>query len=76
MVNDITSDTMLIIYLKETFTNEFEPVDNNNTIENNSQEETENENSELNIEPMIIGQDIVSPFDSVVYTIENAENGH
>lgn len=77
MVNDITSDTMLIIYLKETFTNEFEPVDNNNnTIENNSQEETENENNELNIEPMIIGQDIVSPFDSVVYTIENAENGH
>lgn len=76
MVNDITSDTMLIIYLKETFTNEFEPVDNNNTIENNSQEETENENNELNIEPIIIGQDIVSPFDSVVYTIENAENGH
>lgn len=76
MVNDITSDTMLIIYLKETFTNEFEPVDNNNTIENNSQEETENENNELNIEPMIIGQDIVSPFDSVVYIIENAENGH
>jgi hypothetical protein len=76
MVNDITSDTMLIIYLKETFTNEFEPVDNNNTIENNSQEETENENSELNIEPIIIGQDIVSPFDNVVYTIENAENGH
>ena len=76
MVNDITSDTMLIIYLKETFTNEFEPVDNNNTIENNSQEETENENNELNIEPMIIGQDIVSPFDNVVYTIENAENGH
>ena len=76
MVNDITSDTMLIIYLKETFTNEFEPVDNNNTIENNSQEEIENENNELNIEPMIIGQDIVSPFDDVVYTIENAENGH
>ena len=76
MVNDITSDTMLIIYLKETFTNEFEPVDNNNTIENNSQEETENENNELNIEPIIVGQDIVSPFDSVVYTIENAENGH
>lgn len=76
MVNDITSDTMLIIYLRETFTNEFEPVDNNNTIENNSQEEIENENNELNIEPTIIGQDIVSPFDNVVYTIENAENGH
>ena len=78
MVNDITSETMLIIYLRETFTNEFEPVDNNNTIDdNNSQEENNNdENNELNIEPMIVGSDTVSPFDNASYIIENAGNGH
>jgi len=77
MVNDITSDTMLIIYLKETFTNEFEPMYNNTTDNNDSQEEeTEDENNEINIEPTILGNDTVSPFDNATYTIENAGGGN
>jgi hypothetical protein len=78
MVNDITSETMLIIYLRETFTNEFEPVDNTTDDDNSQEEENSNddENNEPNIEPIIVGPDTVSPFDSVSYIIENAASGN
>ena len=69
MVNDITSETMLIIYLKEAFINEFDPVINTTNEENNSQE------TDVDMEYTILGEDTVNPFDKVVYTIENIEGG-
>ena len=74
MVDDITSDTMLIIYLKETYINEFEPADNLNDAGVGSDENTEN-NEEPIEAAAINGPDTVYPFDKIVYTIENAENG-
>ena len=71
MVNDISSETLLIVYLKETFTNEFDPVTNT----------TEPENIEPSgDEPIIgtaaiIGKDQLYPFDKASYAIENAEGG-
>lgn len=74
MVDDITSDTMLIIYLKETYINEFEPAENLNDAGTGS--ETNTEPAETPSETAAInGLDSVYPFDDVVYTIENAENG-
>ena len=64
MVNDITSDTMLIIYLKEAFTNEFEPVPN----EQDEQEQDEDTS-------LIIGPDAVYPFDSALYDVAEGING-
>ena len=69
MVNDITSETMLIIYLKEAFINEFDPVINTTNEENNSQE------TDVDMEYTILGEDTVNPFDKIVYTIENIEGG-
>ena len=69
MVNDITSETMLIIYLKEAFINEFDPVINTTNEENSSQE------TDVDMEYTILGEDTVNPFDKVVYTIENIEGG-
>lgn len=67
-VNDLTSDTMLIVYLKETFINEFADA------AEEEQTEAEEENSEVNISA-IQGLDNVYPFDTIVYTIEGYENG-
>ena len=69
MVNDITSETMLIIYLKEAFINEFDPVINTTNEENSSQE------TDVDMEYTILGEDTVNPFDKIVYTIENIEGG-
>ena len=72
MVNDITSDTMLIVYLKETFTNEFDPV--TNTIPED--EESSNENNETPIDVAAInGPDELYPFDRGTYTIVNSLGG-
>ena len=75
MVNDITSDTMLIVYLKETFVNEFEPV--TNEIAEEPVPETPTETPE---EPIVVaainGKDSLYPFDKAIYSIENAENGN
>lgn len=73
MVNDITSDTMLIIYLKETFLNEFDPVENTTA-------ETGDSTHTADITPedgaaAIIGSNELYPFDKATYTIQNAENG-
>ena len=77
MVNDITSDTMLIVYLKEAFTNEFE--ENENVLEetqiNNTEEEEENNNNEIILTPYIDGADFGYPFDTLTYSIKNADNG-
>jgi hypothetical protein len=60
---------MLIIYLKEAFINEFDPVINTTNEENNSQE------TDVDMEYTILGEDTVNPFDKIVYTIENIEGG-
>jgi DNA helicase HerA-like ATPase len=71
MVNDITSDTMLIVYLKETFTNEFDPVTNTT-----DDAETPDVNPVIDdITAAIVGYDTVYPFDKVSYEIENASGG-
>jgi hypothetical protein len=71
MVNDISSETLLIVYLKETFTNEFDPVTNTTKPEN-----TEPSGDEPIIgTATIIGKDQLYPFDKASYAIENAEGG-
>lgn len=71
-VNDLSSETMLIVYMKETFTNEFDPV-TNTTIEDNA------ETPEIEVPSVgsaaIKGLDSLYPFDKAIYTIENADNG-
>ena len=59
---------MLIVYLKETFINEFADA------AEEEQTEAEEENSEVSISA-IQGLDNVYPFDTIVYTIEGYENG-
>ena len=71
-VNDLSSPTMLIIYLKETFTNEFDPVTNELDKEENSSTE---EQSSLDLQPTIKGKDEVYPFDTAEYTINNISGG-
>ena len=73
MVNDITSDTMLIVYLKEAFTNEFEEVAE---IVPPVEEPTEEGEEEENLAVAAIeGPDSVYPFDEIEYSIKNAEDG-
>lgn len=72
MVNDISSDTLLIVYLKETFTNEFDPVTNTT---DDMQPFVPGGDPIPEDEPAIIGKDEVYPFDKVSYTVQNAENG-
>ena len=70
MVNDITSETMLIIYLKETFINDMEDA------AASASQETLPEPTETPSEaPAIKGSLTIYPFDTKIYTIENAENG-
>ncbi len=70
MVNDITSDTMLIIYLKETYINDMEDAAASAPQEISTEpEETSSE------APAIKGSLTIYPFDTKTYTIENAENG-
>lgn len=75
MVDNITSDTMLIVYLKETFRNEFEPVENIGGNAATGDEEPTEPTDEPSGVPAIQGEDILYPFDTAIYTIENAENG-
>jgi len=76
MVNDITSDTMLIIYLKETFTNEFDPVTNNTEDGADAGQGSQDESEQgLSDAAAIIGSNELYPFDKAKYTIQNAENG-
>ena len=65
---------MLIVYLKETFINEFDPVTNTIAEEPDQESQTEIEEP-ISMDPAIKGKDSVYPFDKVTYTIENAENG-
>ena len=75
MVDDITSDTMLIIFLRETFTNEFEDAE----AGEESQDEVTPSPDETDPTPTeaaaIIGKDSLYPFDTSVYTVENALDG-
>lgn len=75
MVDNITSDTMLIVYLKETFRNEFEPVENIGGNAATGDEEPTEPIDEPSGVPAIQGNDSLYPFDTAIYTIENAENG-
>ena len=70
MVNDITSDTMLIIYLKETFTNEFEPIPNAAAASEETSSEVQDDNTVI-----IEGPDSAYPFDELSFEIKNANNG-
>lgn len=72
MVNDITSDTMLIIYLKEAFTNEFETADNIAGEENENNTQPIDENMEY----IISGEGSVYPFDKATYTIDGIDGGN
>ena len=72
-VNDLNSDTMLIVYLKETFINEFDPV-TNTTDEAGGDTPDEPDTPEIGV-PAIIGSSELYPFDKATYTIENAEDG-
>ena len=77
MVNDITSETMLIIYLKETFTNEFAETESSDD-ETPSGDDDQSSDDDLypsdddDIETAaIIGKDVVYPFDKTSYTLGN-----
>lgn len=63
-VNDVTSDTLLLVYLKETFINEFEDEDS----------------SDIEPEPeptLISGKDSLYPYDTAVYQVQiSDENGY
>lgn len=72
MVNDITSKTMLIVYLKEAFVNEFE--DNENVLNNRIISNEEEEENDI-LTPYIQGADFGYPFDTLSYTIKNADSG-
>ncbi len=72
MVNDITSETMLIIYLKEAFTNEFETADNIAGEENGNNTQPIDENMEY----IISGDDSVYPFNKATYTIDGINGGN
>lgn len=74
MVDDITSDTMLIVYMKETYTNEFEPVTND--LAETASEETPTEDvPEITGIAAIIGADSAYPYDELEFAIENATGG-
>lgn len=73
MVDDITSDTMLIVYLRETYINEFEPVENL-TAAAGQEEPTEGEEEQSDA-AAIQGNDSLYPFDTATYSIANADNG-
>lgn len=64
MVDDITSETMLIVYLKETFTNEFEDA-----AADDSSDATEDTSTET---AAITGKDSLYPFDSATYSIDES----
>lgn len=70
MVNDITSETMLIIYLKETFANEFESAGNAAAASNETSSEVQDDNMAY-----IDGPDSAYPFDELDFKIKNANNG-
>ena len=66
-IDDMSSDGIIIIALKEWYNNEFaETANENQQVEN---EETQNEL------PRIIGKTQVYPYDKLTYTIENIEQG-
>lgn len=67
MINDITYKTMLVIYLKETFINEFEDSNTETDIDNDS--EGENDIPVIKIK----GKDFVYPYDTVEYLINFSE---
>lgn len=66
-IDDISSDGIIIIALKEWYNNEFAEVINTDTL-------TENENFQ-NENPRIIGKDKVYPYDRLTYTVENVGQG-
>lgn len=65
-VNDLASDTMLIVYLKETFINGYAGTDQSNSTEI---EETESSTSAIQ------GLDSMYPFDTATYNIQDATGG-
>lgn len=73
MVNDITSETMLIIYLKEAFTNEFEEI--TNSAETGLTNDEPRDEEEASTAAIIKGPDSGYPFDTLEYTVQNADNG-
>ena len=72
MVNDITSESMLIIYMKETFVNEFEPAGNAEAAPQETQDLSEVVQDDI---AAIIGKDELYPYDKSKYSIRNAVNG-
>ena len=73
-VNDLSSDTLLIVYLKEDFVNEFDPVTNTTDDAAGGDAPIEPDIPVIGV-PAINGSDELYPFDKATYRIENAENG-
>lgn len=67
MINDITYKTMLVIYLKETFINEFEDSNTETNIDNDSEGENDIPIIKIN------GKDSIYPYDTIEYSINFSE---
>lgn len=75
--DDITSDTMLIVYMKETFENQFE-VNDNKTDDYREKEELEQNPPVVKPEgaAAIVGERFIAyPYDELEFAIENADGG-
>lgn len=68
MVDDMTSKTMLLVFMKETFTNNF--YDHDNTNGGNS-----TENNQTPQGPHISGEDFGFPYDKLEFTIVGTDGG-
>ena len=66
----MTSDTMLIVYLKETFINEFE-----DSAEEPVSEPSNEDQGNIEAAAAIKGPDNLYPYDKATYTIDNTLNG-
>ena len=72
-VNDITSETLLMVYLKEAFINEFaDPAENAQPGDQETEPSTEPQ------EPAVVaiqGLDAMYPFDTANFTIDSEQEG-
>lgn len=71
--NNLAGDGIIVIYLEEDFTNKYEE----DRVEKEKEEHQEEEVKEYILQPDIIikGTNDVKPYNSYIYTIENADDG-
>ena len=81
IVDSISNQDLLMIALKETFSNEFEATTQNEIIVDNGEVTNTTDDpvsdpiEDTTEEPHILGPEMVFPYDRKKYTIENAEGG-